>query len=159
LTLRVRDYYVNMRLAGYFSYNAEAGWSLGTKPQYFGDYFHPMGNELLSPIAPDLSSFNLLPYYEYSTNNYYAQFNFRHHFNGFISDAIPLINKTSFKFVSGFSGLYEPSKGRYLELFAGIENFRLGPVQLFDIDYTWSFDEKGFRDHGITIRLARIFAN
>lgn len=159
LTLRVRDYYVNMRLAGYFSYNAEAGWSLGTRPQYFGDYFHPMGNELVSPIAPDLSSFNLLPYYEYSTNNYYAQFNFRHHFNGFISDAIPLINKTSFKFVSGFSGLYEPSKGRYLELFAGIENFRLGPVQLFDIDYTWSFDEKGFRDHGITIRLSRIFAN
>jgi hypothetical protein len=159
LTLRLRDYYVNMRLAGYFSYNAEAGWSLGTKPKYFGDYFHPMGNELLSPIAPDLSSFNLLPYYEYSTNNYYMQLNFRHHFNGFIADRIPLINKTSFKFVSGFSGLYEPSKGRYLELFAGIENFRLGPVQLFDIDYTWSFDENGFRDHGITIRLSRIFAN
>ncbi|MFZ1751753.1 MAG: DUF5686 and carboxypeptidase regulatory-like domain-containing protein, partial [Saprospiraceae bacterium] len=61
LTLSVRDNRVNAKLLGYFSYNVEGGTTLRSSPTYFGDYFHPMGNELLSPIDPDLSSFNLLP--------------------------------------------------------------------------------------------------
>jgi hypothetical protein len=118
-----------------------------------------MGNELLSPIAPDLSSFNLLPYYEFSTGDYYLQFNFRHHFNGFIFDKIPLINKTPLKLVIGSSGLYTPEKGHYLEPFIGIENFRIGPVNLFDLDYSFGFDQSGFRDHGVTFRLSQLLNN
>ncbi len=159
LTLRVRDKYVNAKLLGYYSYNIEGGTSFNSNPSYFGDYFHPMGNEVLLPFSPDLSSFSLLPYYAFSTDKYYVQINFRHHFNGFIMDRIPLMNRTSLKTVIGFSALHEPHDGNYLELFAGIENFRIGPFQLFDIDYTWSFDDAGFRDHGITIRLSQLLNN
>ncbi len=159
LTLRVRDYNVNARLIGYFQYNVEGGKFLGNKPSYFADFFHPMGNELLSPIAPDLSSFNLLPYYEFSTGDYYLQFNFRHHFNGFVFDKIPLINKTPLKLVIGSSGLYTPEKGHYLEPFIGIENFRIGPISLFDVDYSFGFDQSGFRDHGVTFRLSQLLNN
>ncbi|MFZ1750218.1 MAG: DUF5686 family protein, partial [Saprospiraceae bacterium] len=133
--------------------------ALRSSPTYFGDYFHPMGNELLSPIDPDLSSFNLLPYYEYSVDKYYAQCNLRHHFNGFVFDKIPLINKTPFKLVAGLSALYVPGKGQYAETLVGIENFRIGPFQLFNLDYTWAFDKNGFRDHGLTIRLSQLFSN
>ncbi len=158
-TLRIRDIYLNLRLIGYSSYNIEAGSYLGNKPSYFGDFFHPMGNELLLPINPDLSSFNLMPYYAYSSDHYYAQINFRHHFNGFVFDKIPLLNKTSLKMVIGFSALYEPTNGKYIETFLGVENFRIGPLKLFDIDYTWSFDNSGFRDHGVTIRLSQLLNN
>lgn len=158
-TLQVRDIYVNARLLGYFSYNVEFGTSLGKAPTFFGDFFHPIGNQVLMPIAPDLASFNLMPYYAYSTDRNYIQVNFRHHFNGFIMDKIPLMRKTSFKEVLGFSALDEPINGRYLELFTGLENFRLGPLHLFDLDYTWSFDKKGFRDHGLTVRLSVLLNN
>jgi len=156
LTLRIRDYNVNARLLGYFQYNFEAGKFLSSKPTYFADFFHPMGNELRFPIAPDLSSFNLLPYYEFSTGDYYLQFNFRHHFNGFVFDKIPLIKKTPLKLVVGSSGLYTPEKGQYLEPFIGIENFRIGPVVLFDLDYSFAFDKNGYRDQGFTVRLSQL---
>ena len=158
-TVRVRDKYLNLRLLGYSSYNIEAGKYFGKRPTYFADYFHPMGNEFLLPIDPDLSSFNLLPFYSYSTDQHYVQVNFRHHFNGFITDKIPLINKSSLKLVTGFSALRVPEQGNYLETFIGLENFRIGPVKLFDIDYTWAFDKSGFRDHGITIRLFQNLSN
>ena len=159
VTMRIRDKYVNARLLGYFSYNIEGGIKFGKGQLYFGDFFHPMGNQLRSPIDPDLSSFNLLPYYEYSTDRHYIQINFRHHFNGFLFDMVPLLNKTSFKLVMGLSALYEPYKGRYIEPVVGIENFRLGPFQLFDIDYTWAFDKNGYRDRGFTFRLSQLLNN
>ena len=159
VTLRVRDRYLNLRLIGYSSYNIEGGTYLGRKPSYFGDFFHPMGNELLMLIDPDLSSFNLMRYYSYSSDSYYAQINFRHHFNGFIFDKIPILNKTSLKLVVGFSALYTPTNGKYIETFLGIEDFRIGPLKLFDLDYTWSFDENGFRDRGVTIRLTQLLNN
>ncbi|MBK7699263.1 MAG: hypothetical protein IPJ39_11305 [Saprospiraceae bacterium] len=157
LIFKLRDSYVNARLLGYFSYNIEAGTFLSSKPTFFGDYFHPLGNELSSPISPELSSFNLMPYYEFSTDKHYMQVNFRHHFNGYISDKIPLLNKTPLKFVTGFSALYQPDKGQYIEPFIGLENFRIGPFQIFDLDYTLAFDKYGFRDHGFTIRLSQLF--
>ncbi|MFZ1560706.1 MAG: DUF5686 and carboxypeptidase regulatory-like domain-containing protein [Saprospiraceae bacterium] len=159
LKLKIKDNYVNARLIGYFSYNFEANTFIGSVPSYFADFVHPVGNQLQTPIGTDFSHFNLLPYYEFSTDKYYVQFNFRHHFNGFIFDKIPLINKTSLKMVAGCSGLYEHYKGQYIEPFVGIENFRIGPIQLFDVDYTWSFDRNGYRDQGITIRLTQLLNN
>lgn len=156
LVVKVKDSYVNAHLLGYFSYNLEGGSFLGNGPSYFADFFHPLGNEISSPIINELSTFNLMPYYEFSTGSRYAQINFRHHFNGYITDKIPLINKTPLKLVVGFSALYQPEKGEYYEPFIGLENFRIGPIQLFDIDYTWAFDKYGFRNRGITFRLSQM---
>jgi hypothetical protein len=114
-------------LIGYFSYNFEANTFIGSVPSYFADFVHPVGNQLQTPIGTDFSHFNLLPYYEFSTDKYYVQFNFRHHFNGFIFDKIPLINKTSLKMVAGCSGLYEHYKGQYIEPFVALKISELVP--------------------------------
>lgn len=159
MTFRIRDEYVGMRLLGYFKYNIEGGLFIAGKPSYFADFLHPVGNRISIPIDPDLSSFNLLPFYQYSTDQYYVQFNFRHFFNGFVFDKIPLLRKTPLKLVAGLSTLYVPEKGYYLEPFIGIENFKIGPIHLFDIDYAFSFDKYGFRDHGIVFRLSQLLAN
>ncbi len=159
LSLRLRDRYVRAKLLGYFSYNVEYGTFLGADPTFFGDFFHPIGNESYMPIAPDLATFNLMPFYSYSTDRYYGLVNFRHHFNGYIIDKIPLLNKTSLKMIAAVSAMYEPRNGEYVELIVGLENFKIGPVPLFDVDYTWAFDKNGFRTHGITFRLSEIFNN
>ncbi len=157
LSFRLRDRYVRAKLLGYFSYNVEYGTFLGRSPSFFGDFFHPIGNESYIPISPDLASFNLMPYYSYSSNRYYGLVNFRHHFNGYIIDKIPLLNKTSLKMIVAASAMYEPTNGEYIELAVGLENFKIGPVPIFDVDYTWAFDKSGFRTHGITFRLSEIF--
>jgi len=159
LIFKIRDRYVNAKLLGYFSYNIEYGTFIGAKPTYFGDYLHPMGNQLRTPIDPDLSSFNLLPYYSFSTTRYYTQANFRHHFDGYIMDKIPLLNRTSLKFVAGINLLYGPPSGEYGEAVIGIENFKIGPITLFGIDYTWAFDQFGYRDRGWVIKLSSLFNN
>ena len=147
ISIKMSDNYVNTRLWGYFEYNLDAGTFLGTKARYFADYYHPSGNQILIPINPSLASFNLLPYFAYSTNRYYLQSNFRYHFNGKVADYIPHINKTKLKFVVGASSLYVPEKGHYLEPFVGIEGFSIGPLPLFDIDYSFSFDSSGENDN------------
>jgi len=61
--------------------------------------------------------------------------------------------------VFGGSALYVPNKGTYWEPFIGIENFRIGPIHLFDIDYAFGFGQNGYRDHGIVFRLSQLFNN
>ena len=156
LTVRIRDQYVSMKQLGYFRYNVEGGVFIGGKPGYFADFLHPVANRITIPIDPDLSSFNLLPFYQYSTDKYYLQLNFRHHFNGYVFDRIPLINRTPLRLTFGASMLYVPEKGYYLEPYIGIENFKLGPIHLFDIDYAFSFDKNGLLDHGIVFRLSQL---
>ncbi len=156
LIVKIRDQYVSMRQLGYFKYNVEGGVFLAGKPGYFADFLHPVANKITIPIDPDLSSFNLLPFYKYSTDKYYLQLNFRHHFNGYVFDKIPLINKTPLRLTFGSSMLYVPEKGYYLEPYIGIENFKIGPIHLFDIDYAFSFDKNGFLDHGIVFRLSQL---
>ncbi|MEZ4912410.1 MAG: DUF5686 family protein, partial [Saprospiraceae bacterium] len=154
---KVRDTYVNALLLGYFSYNIEATTFLGNGPSYFADYIHQIGNEVSMPINPDLSSFNLLPYYTFSSDEWSIQYNFRHHFNGFIADKLPLIRNTKLTFVLGSSGLYTPDEGGYLEGFVGLENFKIGPLELFSIDYSVGRGRNLDLKHGITIRLAALF--
>lgn len=159
ILIRLRDQYVNLKRLGYFKYNVEGGTFIKGKPGYFADYLHPVANRIAIPIDPDLSSFSLLPFYQFSTDRYYLQFNFRHHFNGYVFDKIPLINKTPLRLIVGSSALYVPEKGYYLEPFIGIENFKIGPIHLFDIDYAFSFDKNGFRDHGIVFRLSQLLGS
>lgn len=157
LKIRVSDSYVNANLLGYFNYNIEFGTFLGSSPSYFSDFFHASGSELLLKIAPGLASFNLMPFYKYSTNKYYTSFNYRHHFNGYVMDKIPLLNRTSIKWVVALSAIYEPIHGQYAEAIIGLENFKIGPLSLFTLDYTWSYDREGYFDRGLTIRLTALF--
>lgn len=159
IAFKVSDNYVSTRLWGYFKYNIDAGTFLGTRARYFADYYHPSGNQILIPINPSLASFNLLPYFAYSTNRYYLQGNFRYQFNGKLADYVPHINKTKLKFVMGCSALYVPENGHYLEPFIGIEGFSIGPIPLFDVDYSFSFDASGFMTSGLTLRLSPLFDN
>lgn len=61
--------------------------------------------------------------------------------------------------VIGISALHQPDKGEYFEPFIGIENFKIGPFHLFDVDYSFGFDKTGLRDQGFTIRLTQLMNN
>ncbi len=85
-------------LLGYLDAKVGAGTFLGRQRVEFVDYFHPRGNQTLFGRRSEyLSSFFLLPYYEYSTDGTYAYAHLRHHFNGWVLEKLPLLRKLGWR--------------------------------------------------------------
>ncbi len=151
LKLQIMDD-ISIGLIGESEFNIEGGYFLNNKEVRFIDHQHFNGNQTLI-FNPDdyLSSFLLLPYYENSTDEWYIQGHYQHHFNGFLFDKIPLVRKLGLKSVTGASYLYTPEKGNYLEVSYGFENLGIGVFKIFRIDAVASFNEWKYQDFGVRL--------
>lgn len=149
----IHDNHVNVRQLGYFSYSLEWAGSLINRPTYFQDFLHPLGNEWVIPQNVKYYSYALLPFYKFSTQEYYTGCHFKHHFNGFIMDKLPLLKKTSLKLTVAANYLYSPLYKNYLETGIGIENILAGPLPLGTIEYYWSWNTYLPKDSGFIIKL------
>lgn len=159
LRIRLEDNQVNLHKYGYFSYNLEWAGHLGNKPAFFQDFLHPLGNEWVMPDAGRLQMYYLLPFYDYSTNDYYFGGHCKHHFNGYIMDKIPVLKKTSLKTVVTANYLWHPDKKHYVETGIGIENIIISQIPLGSIEYFWSWASTGVRDQGFIIKLTQVLTN
>ncbi|MCC9042970.1 DUF5686 family protein [Myroides sp. M-43] len=102
----------------------------------FTDYKHFNGNQtFIGSTAVYNKHFNLLPYYEYSTNKSYVEFHLEHDFRGYIMNKIPLLNKTRYSLVVGYHVLNVPDKDVYGEFSLGLNNFGFGKFRPFRIDF------------------------
>ena len=123
---------------GDFEYNIRAGKFLKQKNIAFMDYYHPMGNQTILSPENRMSSFNLLPYYQLSTNDTYAELHAEHNFKGFLLGKIPLLKKLNFHTVitakSYFSGNTKP----YTEYGIGLDNIGWGKYRFLRVDYVRS---------------------
>ncbi|RPD96416.1 carboxypeptidase-like regulatory domain-containing protein [Aureibaculum marinum] len=124
---------------GTFSYNVKAGKFLNTDELSFTDYKHFNGNQ--THVNLDLNytnSFNLLPYYDLSTDDQYAEFHAQHHFNGYLLRKIPLMNKLQFQLVVGAKALFTPDNKPYSEYSVGLDNIGFGKFRFLRVDYVRS---------------------
>jgi len=138
---------VNLKLAGTLRYKIGAGGFLNDKRVFIQDYQHFNGNQ--SAAASEyVNSFQLAKYYANSTTeSLYGIAHLEHHFNGLISNKIPLINRWKWNLVGGTNAFYVNKKNNYVELFAGFENI----FKIFRVDVVWGF-ENGNQGHtGIRI--------
>jgi hypothetical protein len=122
---------VNFKLKGLLKYRVNIGGFLNNDKVAIQDYQHFNGNQLL--LASEyLNSFQLAPYYANSTTtSFYATAHVEHHFNGMLTNKIPLFKKLNWFLVAGSSAFYVNSNNNYIEAFAGIENiFKLLRVDL-----------------------------
>lgn len=102
----------------------------------FTDYKHFNGNKTFIGSSTVYNKhFNLLPYYEYSTNKSYIEFHLEHDFRGYIMNKIPLLNKTRYSLVMGYHMLNVPDKDVYGEFSIGLNNFGFGKFRPFRIDF------------------------
>ena len=113
---------VNLKLAGLVKYKLQLGGFLNTTSVYAQDYKHFFGNT--SHIAKEyVQTFQLAPYYGFSnTSSFYAELHFEHHFNGLLTNKIPLFKRLNWFLVDGANALYINPATHYVEAFAGIEN-------------------------------------
>jgi hypothetical protein len=135
---------LDMGLWGYGSYSVAAGTFFNKKSVYYPEWRHFSGNLALI-FNPGLRSFHLLDFYTYSTNRYFLEGHFEHNFNQFFTNRIPQLRKLKLQELLGGAYLYQPEKGNYFELYAGIKRL------IFRADYAVSFNEHGVLNQGFKI--------
>lgn len=140
---------IQLGLFGTFSYRGMAGYFLNNKNMSFMDYKHFNGNQTVLANRSHLSSFKLLPYYTYSTKNWYAEGHAEHHFNGFIFNKIPLLKKWRITEVVGGHVLINDKLDQYYELTFGVDKI----LQLIRFDYALGYGPYGKFTQGFLIGL------
>jgi hypothetical protein len=140
----------NISLAniGTFEYNARAGLFVDKKDIPFMDFYHPLANEIDIAPANRLSSFSIMPYYQFSTNDRYAELHAQHNFEGFILNKIPLLNKLNFHTVIGAKSYFSGGRKPYSEYSIGLDNIGWGKWRFLRVDFVQS-RYNGQKENGI----------
>ena len=125
-----------------------------------GKTFNPVPLSLASGVSANQTyfyapnTFALLNYYQFVADQF-IQFNVDHHFNGFIINHIPLLNKTKMRSVLLFRSYigdvsagtialnrssikYNVPKKPYIEYGFGLENIGFGNLRPLRVDFIWN---------------------
>jgi len=134
------DQDISLGNKGQFYYSLKGGTFLNGDGISFADFQHFNGNQTRIGTAANYTNvFNLLPYYELSTNKSYFEGHLEHDFRGWILGKIPGINQLNFNLVAGAHLLSVENKQPYTELSIGIDNLGIGKYRLLRLDYVRSF--------------------
>ena len=126
---------MNFKLAGQLNYRIDIGGFLNDKSDFIQDYRHFNGNQLIF-ASRYLYSFQIAPYYANSTTaSFYTTLHAEHHFNGLLTNKIPLFKRLNWNLVAGTNAFYVNGNNNYVEVFGGIENI----FKLFRVDVVGSY--------------------
>lgn len=139
---------LKLGLLGQLNYYAGGGYFLNAKKMFFMDYKHFDGNQTLLMTKYNRGFF-LLPYYTYSSKDWYVQAQAEHHFNGFIFNKIPLLKKLPAKEVVGVRYLSNENISSYYEINFGLEEV----FKILRVDYILGYGVEGKMQQGFTIGL------
>jgi hypothetical protein len=126
---------LNFKLAGRFSYHVDVGGFLNHRSVYIQDYRHFNGNQIVF-ASRYLNSFQVAPYYANSTTAaFYTTLHAEHHFNGLLTNKIPLFKRLNWNLVAGTNAFYVNGNNNYVEIFGGLENI----FKLLRVDVVGSY--------------------
>jgi len=122
---------VNLKLRGQLKYRFNIGGFFNSKKVNIQDYQHFNGNQVIF-ASQYLNSFQIAPYYANSTiAAFYAVGHIEHHFNGLLTNKIPVFRRLKWHLVAGSNAFYVNRSNNYVEVFGGLENiFKLVRVDL-----------------------------
>ncbi len=125
---------------GIFTYNLKGGTFINADEISFVDYQHFNGNQTRVGTNTIYNNvFNLLPYYELSTNKSYFEGHIEHDFKGWILGKIPGINQLNFNLIAGAHFLSTETNKPYSEISIGMDNLGFGKFRFLRLDYVHSF--------------------
>ncbi len=144
---------INFKLKGVFKYRFGVGGFLNARSVYVMDYKQFNGNQTFY-ASPYLNSFQLDPYYENSTTaSLYGEGHIEHHFNGMLTNKVPLLRNLQWNLVVGSNALYVNQTNNYVEVFAGLENI----FKLFRVDVIGSYINGKTAQVGVRVGLDGLF--
>lgn len=121
----------NLKLAGLLKYKLGAGGFLNRRQVFIQDYQHFNGNQTIA-AGQYLNTFQLAPYYANSNiERLYGLGHVEYHFNGLLTNKIPLFRRLNWSLVGGGNAYYVNRDNNYAEAFIGLENiFKIFRVDL-----------------------------
>lgn len=144
---------INAGNFGKFAYNLRAAAFVKPKDIAFMDNLQANGNQLIFPIDRELNSFNLLDYYQYYTNDKYAEMHLEHNFKGSVLGKIPLFNKLNFHLVAGGKVLFMADKKPYTEYSVGLDNLGFGKYRFLRVAYV-NAQYGDVKESGLVFRIS-----
>jgi hypothetical protein len=140
---------LNLKMGGEFKYRLGIGGFFDTDSVEIPDLRHFNGNQTFYNINY-LNSFQLAPYYRYSNDRpFYAYGHAEHHFNGLLTNKIPLFNRLRWNLVVGANTFFVNEKNYYAEVFAGVENI----FKLFRVDFVNAYQPGAGNLFGVRVGL------
>jgi hypothetical protein len=137
----------NLKLLGEFKYKIGAGGFLNNKQVYVQDYKHFNGN-ITWWASEYLNSFQLASLYQYSNkNNFYTFGHVQHHFNGLLTNKIPLLNKLKWNLVVASNAFYVSKTNNYVEVSAGLENI----LKVLRVDFVTAYATDSNLQSGVRV--------
>ncbi len=138
---------VNFRLKGVLRYRLGIGGFINDRSVFIQDYQHFNGNQ--TAIANQyLNGFQLAPYYANSTTaSFYATGHAEHHFNGLLTNKIPLFRRLNWHLVAGSNAFYVNRDNNYVEVFGGLENI----FKIFRVDVIASYLNGHYGQTGVRV--------
>ncbi|WP_340139851.1 DUF5686 family protein [Christiangramia echinicola] len=130
---------------GNFEYLINGGIFSNAEDISLVDYRHFNGNQTRIGFGSYVGKFNLMPYYNFSTNDNYAEFHAEHDFQGWALGKLPFINKLNFNLVLGAHLLTTAERNPYTEYSVGLDNIGFGKYRFLRLDYVVS-EINGQRD-------------
>jgi len=140
-------------VGGRFSWYVNGGFFFAKDRIEFRDYRHFMGSEVFLMKNGNYSNtFLQLPYYDFSTEDGYFQAHVQHHFDGWILDKIPGLQKLGWSLVAGAKYLKAGERPSYAEFHIGLDNLGYKVVRLVRLDAVLSLFE-GQTDFGLRMSI------
>ncbi len=137
----------NFKLAGLFKYKVVVGGFLNNKSVFVQDFQHFNG-EPLKAASEYVNSFQLASSYGNSTTaRFFSLAHIEHHFNGLLTNKIPLFNRLNWNLVAGSNANYINSKSNYAEWFVGLENL----FKIFRIDFVNAYQNGTYQSSALVI--------
>lgn len=125
---------------GELNYNLKGGVFANGDGISFVDYKHFNGNQTRVGTASNYTNvFNLMPYYQFSTNKSYFEGHLEHDFRGWVLGKIPGINQLNFNLIVGAHILGTEEQKPYSEFSVGLDNVGFGKFRFLRIDYVRSY--------------------
>ncbi|MDF2188872.1 DUF5686 and carboxypeptidase regulatory-like domain-containing protein [Paraflavitalea sp. CAU 1676] len=146
---------MNFKLRGAMSYRLGIGGFINDSKVPIQDYQHFNGNQLIF-ASKYLNSFQLAPYYANSTTaSFYAVGHLEHHFNGFLTNKIPLFKRLNWHLVGGGNAFFVNKNNNYVEVFGGLENI----FKLIRVDVVASYLNGNKGQVGLRIGLGGLLGS
>ena len=125
---------------GLMTIRGKYGVFLNQRKMEFIDYVHFSGNQTVI-AKPDMHwrSYQLLPYYQYSTGKWYVEGHFQHDFNGFIWSKLPLVKHLGFEVVAGYHFLYTAEQKDYMEFTIGLDRLGWKLLRFGRVDFVTAY--------------------
>lgn len=145
---------MRLNLWGTFMYRIGAGGFLWNNRSYLADYNHFNGNQMML-ASPYLNSFQVSPYYLNSnTEQVFGLLHAEHHFQGLLTNKIPLFRRLKYYLVAGSNMYYVNQNNNYMELSVGLENIGYKLFRIFRVDGVAGYSNFKNPVYGIRIGIS-----